>query len=67
MVAVKQNGVFAEFWINGACVWSVNMTTITTHQEMAAAIQSLHDDFEWFQGEVMREFERMVERRLNRF
>ena len=67
MVAVKQNGVFAEFWINDACVWSVNMTAITTHQELAATIQSLHDDFEWFQGEVIREFERMVERRLNRF
>lgn len=54
MVTVKQNGVFAEFWINGACVWSVNMTTIVTHQELAADIQSLHDDFEWFQGEVMQ-------------
>ena len=67
MVAVRQNSPFAEFLINDACVWSVNMTAITTHQELAAALQSLHDDFEWFRGEVMREFERMVERRLNRF
>jgi hypothetical protein len=48
-------------------MWSVNMTAITTHQELAATLQSLHDDFEWFRGEVMREFERMVERRLNQF
>ena len=67
MVAVKQNGVFAEFWINGACVWSVNMTAINTHQELAATLQSLHADFEWFHGDVLRDFERMVERRLNWF
>lgn len=28
---------------------------------------SLADDFTWFQGDVLREFERMVEQRLNQF
>lgn len=67
MVTVKQNGAFAEFLINDACLWSVNMTAITTHQELAATLQSLADDFDWFAGDVVREFEMIGERHLNRF
>lgn len=67
MVTVKRNGAFCEFWLNGACIWSVNIAAISSHQELAAALVGLADDFTWFHGDVLRDFERMVERRLNRF
>lgn len=66
-VKVKRNGAFCEFHLHDACLWAENITNINSHQELAAKMASLADDFTWFQGEVMREFERMVERRLNRF
>lgn len=67
MATVKRNGSFAEFWVNDACVWSVNMTTISTHQELAGAMHALADDFEWFAGDIVRDFQMMGERHLNRF
>lgn len=66
-VTVKRNGAFCEFHLHGACIWSVNIAAISSHQELAAVLVGLADDFTWFQGDVLREFERMVEQRLNKF
>ena len=35
---LRRNGAFIEFWLNGACIWSVNLERITTHQELAACM-----------------------------
>jgi len=66
-VKVKRNGAFCEFHLHDACLWAENITNIATHQDLAAKMASLADDFTWFRGEIMREFERIVEQRLNRF
>ena len=67
MATVKRNGSFAEFWIHDACVWQVSLSKINTHQDLANEIHQLAEDFEWFHGDVVREFETFGEQHLNRY